>query len=51
MAGTQRGIPRYLWRKLASYGFRALASLYWPEKRFYMVRVAAALGEIRAYLR
>lgn len=28
-----KSIPRYLWRKLASYGFRALASLYWPEKR------------------
>lgn len=47
----QAGIPLYQWRKLASYGFRALTSLYWPEKRFYMVRLAAALGEIRAYLR
>jgi len=51
IAGTHRGVPRYLWRKLASYAFRAFASLYWPEKRFYMVRVAAALGEVRAYLR
>jgi glycosyltransferase involved in cell wall biosynthesis len=49
--GGHKGVPRYLWRKLASYGFRALTSLYWPEKRFYMVRVAAALGEFRAYLR
>lgn len=49
-AGAREGIPRYLWRKLASYGFRAFASLYWPEKRFYMVRVAAALGEIRAHI-
>jgi len=51
MASSQRGVPRYLWRKLANYSFRAFASLYWPEKRFYMVRVAAALGEVRAYLR
>ena len=49
-AQGQRGIPRYLWRKLASYGLRALLSLYWPEKRFYLVRTAAALGEMRAYL-
>ena len=46
----RKGIPRYLWRKLASYAFRAGASLYWPEKRFYMVRVAAALGELRAHI-
>jgi hypothetical protein len=36
---------------LASYAFRALVSLYWPEKRFYLVRMAAALGEIRGYIR
>ncbi len=45
------GIPRYLWRKLLSYFIRASFSLYWPEKKFYMVRVAAALGEIRAHIR
>lgn len=45
------GIPRYLWRKLAGYLTRACISLYWPEKKFYMVRVAAALGEIRAYIK
>ncbi|HND14073.1 MAG TPA: glycosyltransferase family A protein [Pseudomonadales bacterium] len=50
IATGQRGIPRYLWRKLASYGLRALTSLYWPEKRFYLVRTAAALGEMRAYI-
>lgn len=44
-------VPLYLWRKLGSYALRAALSLYWPEKRFFMVRVAAALGEIRAYLR
>ncbi len=49
LAGGKRGIPRYLWRKVASYGFRALFSLYWPEKRFFLVRTAAALGEMRAY--
>lgn len=49
IATGQRGIPRYLWRKLASYGLRALTSLYWPEKRFYLIRTAAALGEMRAY--
>lgn len=42
--------PRYLWRKLSGYLWNTLVSLYWPEKRFYLVRIAATLGEISAYL-
>lgn len=42
--------PRYLYRKVAEHALRALVSLYWPEKRFYLVRTAAALGELSAYL-
>ncbi|MDH5435790.1 MAG: glycosyltransferase [Gammaproteobacteria bacterium] len=42
--------PFYLFRKLVSYLIHTLTSLYWPETRFYLVRSAATLGEISAYL-
>ncbi len=45
------GLPRYLWRKLLGYAAHACVSLYWPETRFYLVRSAATLGEINAYMR
>ncbi len=46
----QRFPPRYLYRKLSEHTFQALISLYWPEKRYWLVRTAAALGELSAYL-
>ncbi|GAB6066992.1 hypothetical protein JCM13664_03100 [Methylothermus subterraneus] len=45
-----RFAPRYLYRKVAEHGLKALFSLYWPEKRYWLVRTAAALGELSAYL-
>ena len=44
----QRGLHLYMWRKLAGYIGQSLASLSWPRRRFYLVRSAAALGEISA---
>jgi len=41
------GIPLYLWHKLAGYLLSALFSLSAGRTRFYLVRSAAALGEIR----
>ncbi len=46
---TDRFPPRYLYRKVGEYALRALVSLYWPEKRFWLVRTAAACGELSAY--
>jgi arylsulfatase A-like enzyme/GT2 family glycosyltransferase len=40
-------VPLYMWRKLAEYGFHSLLGLSWAKRRFYWVRTAAALGEIR----
>ena len=40
-------VPLYMWRKLAEYGFHGVASLTWKRRRFYWVRFAAALGELR----
>ncbi|MDP1679464.1 MAG: sulfatase-like hydrolase/transferase [Candidatus Nitrotoga sp.] len=40
-------VPRYMWRKLANYLGAAVLSLNWPRTRFYLVRLAATLGEIR----
>lgn len=40
-------VPRYMWRKLADYMGAAVLSLSWPRTRFYLVRLAATLGEIR----
>jgi len=40
-------IPLYMWRKLAEYGLHSVFSLSWAKRRFYWVRIAAALGEIQ----
>ena len=40
-------VPLYMWRKLAEYGFHSLFSLSWARRRFFSMRVAAALGEIQ----
>lgn len=40
-------VPLYMWRKLAEYGFHGVFSLSWSKRRFFMMRVAAALGEIQ----
>lgn len=45
--GTEAAVPRYMWRKLATYAALALFSINWSARRFYMVRTSAALGEIR----
>ena len=43
-------VPRYMWRKLGGYLMFGVVSLSWPRTRFYLVRFAAALGEIRGFL-
>ena len=40
------GVPKYLWRKLAGYAGSALWSMNWARTRFYLVRAAAAWGEV-----
>lgn len=40
------GIPLYLWRKLATYFMHCIFSFRWARTRFYLVRLAAVLGEI-----
>lgn len=42
-------IPNYLWRKLFTYSAHAIFSLSWQKRRFYLVRLAAAFGELRGY--
>jgi len=42
-------IPLYLYRKLGEYLFFALTSLNADRRRFYLVRTAAALGEMKGY--
>jgi glycosyltransferase involved in cell wall biosynthesis len=46
-AGDGPGVPLFLWRKLARYLLSATFSLTMRRRRFYLVRSAAALGEIR----
>ena len=43
-------IPLYVWRKIATYLTLAVLSFSWPRTRFYLVRVAASLGELRGFL-
>jgi arylsulfatase A-like enzyme/GT2 family glycosyltransferase len=40
-------VPLYMWRKLTEYGAKAALPLNWPRTRFYLMRVAATLGEMR----
>jgi GT2 family glycosyltransferase len=44
------GVPRYLYRKVAEYGFKACTALGRDRRRFFLVRTAAALGEIAGHL-
>ena len=44
-----RGVPRYLYRKVAEYGVKACTALGQARRRFYLVRTAAALGEIAGH--
>lgn len=46
-AGT--GVPRYLYRKIVSYAVKACTALDAKRRRFYLVRTAAALGEIAGH--
>ncbi len=43
------GVPRHIYRKLGEYILLALASLNKARRRFYLVRSAAAFGEMSAY--
>jgi len=39
-------VPKYLFRKLAEYLLGVFTAVRWEKRRFYLVRSAAALGEI-----
>ena len=42
-------VPRYLYRKLGGYALAVLTALGQAKRRFFLVRTAAALGEIAGY--
>lgn len=48
---VERRVPRYLYRKLASYALSAATAVSDSRRRFYLVRTAAALGEVAGYRR
>lgn len=43
-------IPRYLYRKIAEYGVKACTAIGSTRRRFYLVRSAAAIGELAGHL-
>lgn len=49
-AGKHRLFPAYLVRKGLSYAGGVITSLNWQRRRFFLVRLAAALGEISGHL-
>lgn len=49
--GGSRGVPMYLYRKLAGYAAGAVTALGSARRRFYLVRTAAALGEMAGHRR
>lgn len=44
---TYKKVPPYMWRKLMAHVFNASLPFKWSRKRFYLMRIAATLGEIR----
>lgn len=48
--GTHRFFPAYLIRKVLAYAGGVVSSLKMQRRRFYLVRLAAALGEIAGHL-
>jgi len=48
VSGGKR-VPLYLYRKLGGYLFFAMTALSADRRRFYLVRTAAALGEMKGY--
>lgn len=51
LATRGAGVPRYLYRKIVEYGLLAATSIGHTRRRFYLVRLAAALGEFAGHLR
>jgi GT2 family glycosyltransferase len=47
---TGPAIPAYMLRKAATYLAKALVSARWARTRFYLVRLAAVLGEMKGRL-
>ena len=43
---SKQTVPRYYWRKLFTYMSKTMFSISTQKRRFYLVRTAAALGEI-----
>lgn len=43
---SKQAVPRYMWRKLFTYSIKTILSISSRKRRFYLVRTAAALGEI-----
>ena len=48
-ASGEGRVPRYLYRKLVEYMFFAMTALSTDRRRFYLVRTAAALGEMKGH--
>ncbi|HMM75033.1 MAG TPA: sulfatase-like hydrolase/transferase [Gammaproteobacteria bacterium] len=44
---TGEGVPLFAWRKLCEYLLQIVFATSWQQRRFYLVRVGASLGEIR----
>jgi len=43
---TEGGVPLYMWRKVGGYVARGALSMTAQARRFYLVRLASALGEM-----
>ncbi len=42
-------VPLFVYRKALGYLAKGVCSLHWPRTRFFLVRFAAALGEIKGF--
>ena len=46
---TKRLLPPYMIRKVLTYALQALVSISRDRRRFFLTRLAAALGEIKGF--
>jgi hypothetical protein len=50
IGGSRALVPPYMIRKAAEYGLAAATAGGQQQRRFYLVRLAASLGEIKGHM-
>jgi GT2 family glycosyltransferase len=49
-SSEEKGIPRYVLRKILNYALASLISVSMKKRRFFLVRLAASAGELKGFI-